>query len=149
MSVSAHRTRKSVALVLLACTTAVPMFLAACKQPAPAIVDSGSPAPAATDAAPAVLAPLDEDAGMDAGVHAGPAKHGGGPGLNTNQSRAKQCCNALAKESGTDPTLVALVAMCNSVAMQMGSSTGGQAPEFAAVRNVLKGHNIPAVCSGL
>ncbi len=148
MSVSARRARKSVALVLLGCTSVIPMLLVACKQPALAIVDAGPP-PVATDAAPAILAPLDEDAGVDAGVDAAPPHHATGPGLNTNQARAKQCCNALAKQAGTDPSLGALVGICNSVAMQMGSSAGGQAPEFAAVRNALKGHNIPAVCSGL
>ncbi len=149
MSVSARRNRMSVALVLLACTSAVPMLLVACKQPPPAVVDAGPP-PAATDAAPAVLVPLDEDAGngLDAS-DAAPAHHASGGGMNTNQARAKQCCAALAKQAGTDPTLGALVVMCNSVAVQMGPSSGGQAPEFAAVRNALKGHNIPAVCSGL
>jgi hypothetical protein len=141
--------RKSVALVILACASAFPMLLLACKQPAPAIVDSGPP-PAATDAAPAVLVPLDEDAGNVDASDAAPARHGGGgSGMNTNQARAKQCCAALAKQAGTDPSLGALVVMCNSVAMQMGPSSGGQAPEFAAVRNALKGHNMPAVCSGL
>ena len=149
MSVNASRTRKSVALVVLAFTSAVPMMLVACKQPAPAVVDAGPP-PAATDAAPAIIAPLDEDAGsaIDAS-DAAPPHHASGGGMNTNQSRAKQCCNALAKQAGTDPSLGALVMMCNSVALQMGPSSGGQAPEFAAVRNALKGHNIPAVCSGL
>jgi hypothetical protein len=119
----------------------------ACKQPPPALVDAGAPAPVATDAAPTVLAPLDEDAGVDAAVPA--VKHATGPGLNTNQLRAKQCCNALKQQAGTDPTLMGVVAVCNSFAAQLGPSAGGQAPEFAAVRSMLKGHNMPAVCQGL
>jgi hypothetical protein len=120
-----------------------------CKQPAPAIVDAGGPAPApvTVDAAPAVLVPMDDDAGIDAGavvVH-----HGGGGASNTNQIRAKQCCAALKAQAGTDPSLAAIVGMCNAVAAQLGPSTGGQAPEFAAVRNMLKGHNMPAICQGL
>jgi hypothetical protein len=147
MSVSARRIRKSVALVLLACASAVPMLLVACKQPAPAIVDSGPP-PAATDAAPAVLVPMDEDAGLGIDAAVAVVHHPGG-GLNANQARMKQCCAALAKTAGTDPTLNTLVVTCNAFAIQMGPSAGGQAPEFAALRNALKGHNVPAVCSGL
>jgi hypothetical protein len=147
MSVSARRTRKSVALVLLVCTSAVPMLLLACKQPAPAIVDAGPP-PAATDAAPAVLVPLDEDAGngLDAS-DAAPARHATGPGMNTNQLRAKQCCNALRAQAGTDPMLKSLAGQCDGMAAQLGSA--GNAPEFAGVRSLLKGKNMPAICQGL
>ena len=45
--------------------------------------------------------------------------------------------------------LTGFAAQCDLVAMQIGPTTGGQAPEFAAIRQLLKGHNIPAVCSGL
>ena len=127
---------------------AMPFVSLACKQPAPAIVDAGAPAaPVPTDAAPAVLVPMDEDAGFDAGTAV--VHHPSGPGMNTNQARAKQCCNALKAQAGTDPSLTAIVGMCNAVAAQLGPSSAGQAPEFAAVRNMLKGHNMPAVCQGL
>jgi hypothetical protein len=119
----------------------------ACKQPPPALVDAGAPAPVVIDAAPTVLVPMDDDAGFDAAVAA--VHHPGGPGMSTNQLRAKQCCNALKQQAGTDPTLMGVVAVCNSFAAQLGPSAGGQAPEFAAVRNMLKGHNMPAVCQGL
>ncbi len=133
---------------LLACAAGLlPLASSACKQPPPALVDAGAPAPVATDAAPVVLVPLDEDAGVDAAVPV--VHHATGPGLNTNQLRAKQCCNALKAQAGTDPSLTAIVGMCEAVAAQLGPSAGGQAPEFAAVRNMLKGHNLPAVCQGL
>ena len=45
--------------------------------------------------------------------------------------------------------LTSFAAQCDLVAMQMGPTSGGQAPEFAGIRALLKGHNIPGVCSGL
>jgi hypothetical protein len=84
------------------------------------------------------------------------AKHtGGSPGLTSNQARAKQCCNALrtqAKALGSSPEaniLMGFAVQCDAVAMQIGPTTGGQAPEFAALRTLLQGHSMPGVCSGL
>ena len=92
---------------------------------------------------------MDEDAALE--VDAAVAVHhgGGGPGLSLNQARAKQCCNALKAQAGTDPLLAGMVAQCNNIAMQMGPSAGGQAPEFAPLRQFLKGKNMPAICQGL
>jgi hypothetical protein len=134
--------------ILVACA-GLGVLLAACKQPGPAVVDAGPPAPAATDAAPAVLVPLDEDAAPPVDAAVAVVHKSGGAGLSVNQARAKQCCNALKTQSGTDPILAGLVAQCNTIAMQMGPSTGGEAPEFAPLRAFLKGKNMPAICQGL
>ena len=140
-----------------ACATSLSLLLVAgCKEPAPVATFDAAPAPVPTDAAPTVLVPLDEDAGT--GVDASPPpvhRATGGSGLTSNQARAKQCCNELraqAKSLGASPEaniMVGFAAQCDMVAMQIGPTSGGQAPEFAALRNLLKGHNIPAVCSGL
>jgi hypothetical protein len=138
------------ALSSMTVAAAAALLAVACKQPAPAVVDAGppTPPPAASSAAPAVLTPMDEDAGS--AVDAAPAvHHAGGPGQTTNQIRAKQCCAALKSQAGSDPSLAAIVGMCNAVAAQLGPSSQGEAPEFAAVRAMLKGHNIPAICQGL
>jgi hypothetical protein len=145
---------KTVSLVLPACMSAVSLLVlvtltAACKQPAPAVVDSGPPpTPVATASAPTQLVPLDQDAAADVDANVPPV-HRGGPAISVNQARAKQCCNALKAQAGTDPLLAGLVAQCNTIAMQMGPSTGGQAPEFAPLRQFLKGKNVPAMCQGL
>jgi hypothetical protein len=135
---------------LVACAAAVCTLVAACKKAEPVVVDAGAPPPPVViDAAPAQLAPLDEvDAAIEVDAGA-PAHHHTGPGLSTNQARAKQCCNALRSEAKTDPILTALAAQCDQVAMQIGPTSAGQAPEFGAIRQMLKGHNIPALCSGL
>ncbi len=128
----------------------------ACKQPTPApMAVDASPPPAATDAAPAVLVPMDVDSGPAIDAAAPAVKHVGGTGLTINQARAKQCCNALraqAKSLGASPEanmLTTIAAQCDVVAMQIGPTAGGEAPEFAALRALLKGHNLPGVCSAL
>jgi hypothetical protein len=150
------RTQLSLSLAALVCGPIALIAIAACNKPPAAAVFDAAPPPAATDAAPTVLVPLDEDAGspVDAAV-AVVVKHTGGPGLSNNQARAKQCCSAIrtqAKTLGASPEanmLTGFAAQCDMVALQIGPTTGGQAPEFAAIRQLLKGHNIPAVCSGL
>jgi hypothetical protein len=137
-------------VVLLACASLVPVITGACKKPEPAVVDAGAPEPVATDAAPNVIQALDTpDAGEDAGIDAGP-KHATGPGLNTNQSRVKACCNELSKMGGTDPILHGLAVQCNTFAMQLGPTSGGQAPELGPLRQLLKtSPKIPPLCQGL
>ncbi len=127
----------------------VPVVVGACKKPEPAVVDAGAPEPVATDAAPTVLTALDEDAGFDAGFDAGVVHHGG-MGMNTNQLRAKQCCNELRKMGGTDPILHSLAVQCDMFAAQLGPTAGGQAPELAPLRQLLKtSPKIPPMCQGL
>ena len=139
----------TLAALLAAACAGAGVLVEACKQPAPAVVDAGAPAPAATDAAPTFLTPLDEDAAPPVDAAVAVVHKPGGAGLSVNQARAKQCCNALKAQAGTDPILAGLVAQCNTIAMQMGPSTGGEAPEFAPLRAFLKGKNMPAICQGL
>lgn len=134
-------------------------FLTACqgckKEPVVVVVDSGPP-PAAFDAALAEILPLDTlDAGVDADA-ADAAKKGTGSGLTLSQQRAKQCCNALraqAKAMGNSPEsaqLIGLAGMCDTVAMNLGPSKGGNAPELEPVRAILRGKpTLPPLCQGL
>lgn len=142
-----HPFARSAALLV---TASALVCVAACKKPEPAVVDAGAPPPPVViDAAPAQLAPLDAvDAALEIDAAPPPAHHAGS-GLSTNQARAKQCCNALRAQGKTDPILTAIAAQCDTVAMQIGPTSTGQAPEFGALRQMLKGHNIPALCSGL
>ena len=142
------RTSMPASLLLLTCVSAVAALVAACKHDSAAPAFDAAPAPV-VDAAPAQLVPMDEDAGSTIDAAPAPVHHAGGGGLSNNQARAKQCCTALRAAGKTDPMLSAFAAQCDMVAMQIGPTSGGQAPEFAALRNLLKGHNIPAVCSGL
>jgi hypothetical protein len=148
------RSRRSLSiqasLALVFVSGALPILVGACekKEERPMAIDAGPP-PVPTDAAPTQLVPMDEDTGAPV-PDAAPAHHtGGGSALSVNQERAKQCCAALKKQAGTDPLLAGIVAQCTTVAMQMGPSAGGQAPEFAPLRNFLKGKNMPAICQGL
>jgi hypothetical protein len=144
------RTRLIVSLAPLACASAFLVLAGACKKPDPAPVQNTAPPPVVVDAAPMQLVPISEDAGITIDAAPPPvAHHASGGGLTNNQARAKQCCNALRAAGKSDPMLTAFAAQCDMVAMQMGPTSGGQAPEFAGIRNLLKGHNIPAVCSGL
>jgi hypothetical protein len=147
------RTQMSLAAVV--CAGAVTTILAACNKPPTAAVFDAGPPPVATDAAPTILVPLDEGAGSTVDAAVAVVKHVGGPAVSSNQARAKQCCNALrteAKTLGASPEanlLIGFAAQCDVVAMQIGPTSGGQAPEFAGIRQLLKGHNMPPVCSGL
>lgn len=138
----------------LSCIFGVPMILGCPKKPVE-VVDSGAPVAVEIDAAPTLLAPLDEDAGWDAGPDAAVKKPGGGNGLNTNQNRAKQCCNALrsqAKALGNSPEaqqLLGVAAMCDGIAVQVGPTKGGNAPELAPLRALLAGKTVPPICQGL
>jgi hypothetical protein len=135
-------------LLLLACTSAFAAL--ACNKPAPAVTFDAAPPPPPSSAAPTLIAPLDEpDANVPDSAPPVTAAHHPGSALSVNQARAKQCCNALKAQAGTDPILSGLVAQCNQVAMQMGPSAGGEAPEFAPLRQLLKAKNMPAICQGL
>lgn len=159
MRLRSHSSRASRSASLLlagACATAIPLLVAACKEAPPAATFDAAPAAVPTDAAPTVLVPLDEDAGIGVDASPPPVHHAaGGSGLTSNQTRAKQCCNELrtqAKSLGASPEaniLAGFAAQCDMVAMQIGPTSGGQAPEFGALRQLLKGHTIPGVCNGL
>jgi hypothetical protein len=142
--------------VTLSFTSVLPLMIVACKKPPPAVVDAGPPPEVVVDAAPAILTALDEDAGQDAADASDGHRHPGtGTGLNTNQVRAKQCCAALrsqAKQLGASPEanmILTFAATCDQLAVQVGPTSSGQAPELAPLRQMLKGRNMPPVCQGL
>jgi hypothetical protein len=91
-----------------------------------------------------------EDAG-DPDADAAKPKYTG-PAVNTNVARLKQCCNALAAEGkrmGSSPEagmFTAAAAQCSATAAQIGPT--GTAPELGAIRGLLAGRNVPAVCAG-
>jgi len=94
---------------------------------------------------------MEEDAGeVDAGVDA--AVKATGRAVNTNVARLKQCCSALsaeAKRMGSSPEagmFASAAAQCSTLAGQIGPS--GNAPELGAIRGLLVGRNVPAICAG-
>jgi len=147
--------RLSIRLMVAVLTTTGVAALASgcssCKKEPPPPIDLGPP-PAPADAGIVQLTPL-EDAGMDSGVDAPPAKHGTWTPPNPNAARIRQCCNAIrheAKNLGASPEatlMVGVAAQCDLIATQVTSN--GSAPEFAQVRAMLKGRVIPAACSGM
>lgn len=148
-------TRNRRRLLALACASAFPFVVVACKKdPPPPVVDA-APALVETVAAPVELAPLIEDAGPDVDASDAAVKKPTGSGMNVNQSRAKQCCNALraqAKQLGASPEaaqIQAFAATCDGLAAQLGPNAGPQAPELAPLRAMLQGKTLPAVCQGL
>jgi hypothetical protein len=143
-------------LVLPALAITVSLGLLGCpKKDTPVVVVDSGP-PVVVDAAPTEIKPLDElDAGDDADANDA-AKKPTGPGLTTSQLRAKQCCNALrnqAKALGNSPEsaqLLGLAATCDTIALQLGPTKGGAAPELEPIRQILKGKTtLPPLCSGL
>ncbi len=130
------------AATVIAFTGAIPLVLMGCPKKTPEAVDSGPATVAEVDAAPVVLAPLDDDAGDAAEAEA--PKHATHP-WNPNKAHIQQCCNALRKQFGTAPEAAALVNSCDTVAAQ----TTGTAPEFAMFRQLLQGRTLPAACQGL
>jgi hypothetical protein len=143
-------------IVLGATLATLPLLLLGCpKKETPVVVVDSGPPPAVIDAALTELKPLDElDAGADADADAG--KKATGTGLTTSQLRAKQCCNALrtqAKALGNSPEsaqLLGLAATCDTIAMNLGPTKGGSAPELEPLRQIFKGKTtLPPLCSGL
>jgi hypothetical protein len=133
------------------CAAALVVLSGACKKdPPPPPIDLTPPP--AVDAGVVQLVPLD-DAGDAAPEVAPPKGHGGGGApTNANAARIRQCCNAIRHEAaklGAAPEaamMIAAAAQCDVVASQV---AGGSAPEFGQVRTLLKGHTLPAACSGM
>jgi hypothetical protein len=140
------RSTRSRALSMLVVASAMPLFVLGCPKKNTEWVDAGPPPSAVVDAGVTQLTPLDDDGGDDGEAEAEAAPKHTGPAVNVNQARIKQCCNALRKQFGTAPEVQALILTCDNVAAQAG---GGTAPEFAAFRQLLKGHTLPATCQGL
>jgi hypothetical protein len=141
------------ALFTLAFTGALPMMLLGCpKKPPPPPPDVPDTAPAEVDSGPTVITPLDEEDASDAAEAEAPKKRYGGAPTNGNAVAIKQCCAAMraqAKSLGTSPEanqILSVAQMCDTFAI---AATSGNAPEFAMVRNALKGHQLPAACMGV
>jgi hypothetical protein len=137
-------------LLALAVCSIVPV-LAACPKKETPVFDAGAPPPAPVEDVQTTLIPMEEDAGQaDADADA-PVKYTG-PAVNTNVLRLKQCCNALAAEAkrmGSSPEagmFTAAAAQCTAMASQI--APNGTAPELGALRGLLAGRNVPAVCAG-
>ncbi|HVJ94775.1 MAG TPA: hypothetical protein VM580_33540 [Labilithrix sp.] len=133
----------------LAICSGVPLLAACPKKETPAI-DAAPPPPPPEEDVQTVLVPMEEDAEVpDTGPD---VKKATGPGVPTNVLRLRQCCNALAAEAkrmGSSPEagmFTAAAAQCSAMAAQIGP--GGNAPELGAIRGLLAGRNIPAVCGG-
>ncbi len=137
------------ALFAVAIFSAMPLLVACPKKDPPA--PDAAPPPPEPDSATVVLAPLEEDAGLDA-ADAADAFKKLGPGVPTNVARLRQCCGQLriqAKALGASPEagmLLAAAAQCDVVALQAGSGTS--APELGPLKAALAGRNIPPVCQG-
>ena len=146
---SRHSAPRRTVLALALCSV-VPL-LAACPKKETPTVDAAPP-PAPPEEQPTNLVPMEEDAGEVADADADAPVKKLGPAVNTNVARLKQCCNALgaeAKRMGSSPEagmFTAAAAQCNTMAGQIGPS--GNAPELGAIRGLLAGRNVPAVCSG-
>jgi hypothetical protein len=150
MSLSRTWAPHRIAFCLAVCSV-VPLLAACPKKETPVVVDAAPPPPPAEDVQTS-LVPMEEDTGApDTGVDA-PHKYTG-PAVNPNVARLKQCCNAIAtqaKTMGSSPEaglFSTAAAQCNLLAAQAGAS--GTAPELSAVRALLAGRNIPAICAGL
>ncbi len=136
-------------LFAVAIFSAMPLLVACPKKDPPP--PDAAPPPAEPETGTVVLAPLEEDAGLDAADAADAAKKLG-PGVPTNVARLRQCCGQLrvqAKALGASPEagmLLAGAAQCDSLAAQAGP--GANAPELGILKTALAGRNIPPVCQG-
>lgn len=145
MALSSRRTVFALAVFGL-----VPLLAACPKQDSPAPPDAAPPPPPPPPEEAGVLLPMEEDAGLDAGVDAG--KKATGPYVPTNVARLKQCCAQLrtqAKAMGASPEagmLMAAAAQCDTMATQAGPS--GSAPELGVLKGLLAGRNVPPFCAG-
>ncbi len=79
-------------------------------------------------------------------------KAAGGGGGSGNLARLRQCCAALAAEAkrlGSSPEagmINSAAQQCNTLVAAAGPS--GNAPELGALKTLLAGRNIPAICAG-
>ena len=148
---SRNRAPRRIVVALFVCS-AVPL-LAACPKKETPQVDAAPPPAAPEEDVQTNLVPMEEDAGEVADADAdAPVKKYTGGAVNTNVARLKQCCAALsaeAKRMGSSPEagmFTTAAAQCTQLATQIGPS--GNAPELGAIRALLVGRNVPAVCAG-
>jgi hypothetical protein len=126
----------------------VPLLVACPKKETPQPPEAAPPP--VEEASTTNLVPLEEpDAMVEDVVEAG-KKYG--PAVPTNVARLKQCCNQLtiqAKAMANSPEggmFQQAATQCNTMAASLGPNA--QAPEMGAIKAVLAGRNIPAVCAG-
>jgi hypothetical protein len=129
---------------------ALPMAVLGCpKKPPP--VEDAAPPPPQPEAAVVDLAPITDDAGDadadEAGDADADAKKPMGQ-INPNQAKILACCAAIRAQarqlgpmSPEGAQLNMIAGSCEGFARQVG--TGGNAPEFAALRAALGGKNVP------
>jgi hypothetical protein len=148
MAVSFRSSRRT--LFALAVFSFVPLLTACPKKETPAVPDAAPPPPPPPEEA-SVLLPIEEDAGADADADAEVKKFTGTP-VNTNVARLKQCCNQLriqAKAMGASPEagmLLSAAGQCDTMANA--ANPKANVPELGAIKTLLAGRNIPAVCAG-
>lgn len=133
----------------LAVFASVPLLVACPKKETPQPPEAAPPPPV-EEASTTNLVPLEEpDAAVEDVVEAGKKL---GPAVPTNVARLKQCCNQLsiqAKAMANSPEggmFQQAAAQCNTMAASLGPNA--QAPEMGAIKALLAGRNIPAVCAG-
>ncbi len=137
-------------LFALALCSAVPL-LGGCPKKETPTFDAAPPPPPPVEDVQTNLIPMEEDTGAPDAAEDVKPKYTG-PAVPTNVLRLKQCCAALgaeAKRMGSSPEagmFTQAAATCNGLAGQIGPS--GNAPELGAIRGLLAGRNIPAVCAG-
>lgn len=139
------------ALFALAVFSALPLLTACPKKETPQPPEAAAPPPE-VDSGPTVLEPMEEDAGEDAGEDADAGKKLTGKPVNTNVARLKQCCNQLSIQAKAMPNtpegglFQQAAAQCSTMASSL--APGASAPEMGAIKTILAGRNIPAVCAG-
>jgi hypothetical protein len=126
--------------------------LAACPKKEPPPVPDAAPPPPPPQEEASVLMPMEDDAGADADAGVDAGKKWTGTAVPTNVARLKQCCNQLriqAKAMGASPEagmLLNAATQCDTMANAAGPNAN--VPELGAIKTLLAGRNIPAVCAG-
>lgn len=146
MSLSPRRTLFAVAIF-----SAMPLLVACPKKETPQPPEAAPPPPV-EEASTTVLVPMEEDAGDAGDADADAGKKWTGTAVPTNVARLKQCCNQLAIQAKAMPNspegglFQQAAAQCNAMASALGPNAN--APELGAIKTLLAGRNIPAVCAG-
>jgi hypothetical protein len=147
-------TRRS--LSALAIAAALPLFMngcAGCKKPAPA-EDAAPPTPAATDAPPLDLTPLDDDAGSDAAdaAEAGRRYTGTGVPVDDNIAKIRACCSAMANQAAhmqngpEKGQLQIAAAQCSGLAAALTPGSPAAA-QLGQLRALLAANKLPSLCA--
>ncbi|HRG98785.1 MAG TPA: hypothetical protein PLR99_21185 [Polyangiaceae bacterium] len=147
-----QRSSRLRSILIFSVFASVPLLVGSgCKKDPPPAVDAAPPPPPPdpVDSAPVDIAPMEEDAGVDAADAAEAGKKG--PYVNPNVARLRQCCAQLRAEGkrlGLSPEagfFTGAAAQCDAMAAQAGPS--GTAPELGVLRTALQGRVLPATCA--